>query len=249
MFARKQEGSGSYECAQPNLRIQSGGSIVIDGRIHTIQAGSLWLDRQMVDSGGVGVGDAAAAPQNAEDLKQHLMKTALPRNRSIAVTDGHRAYENRVLVSLSYGRTDVPQGSRNEAGPPQGTASVISFRSTGTNPPMTAVEIAARLWDGGDDWDLTSTSSTRQCGASPSWQSKISAKTTLRPGDRFPRGRRLRLRRPGKARGQRQLRSTRTDGASRVFEGAHCYARQRAHHAVGERLRGANGIRLIGIKR
>lgn len=182
MFARKQEGSGSYECAQPNLRIQSGGSIVINGTIHTIQAGYLWLDRQMVESGGVGVGDAPAAPQNAEDLKKHLMQTAQhPKQLYRGDWMGIVLNDNRVLVLAEFWQQTTPQWKTGTkvGTPPENGFGNFYFDSTGTNPAMNGgMGLRARTVEGGDDWDFdVNIFDAANSDASPHWQSKISGKT------------------------------------------------------------------------
>ena len=66
----------SYECAQPFLKIQSGGSLVIDGEAHSITAGYLWLDRQLIAAQQSASSKVAAAPRDAAGLKAFLIEKA-----------------------------------------------------------------------------------------------------------------------------------------------------------------------------
>lgn len=66
----------SYECAQPFLKIQSGGSLTIDGEAHSITGGYLWLDRQLIAAQQSASSKAAAAPRDAEGLKAFLIAKA-----------------------------------------------------------------------------------------------------------------------------------------------------------------------------
>jgi hypothetical protein len=66
----------SYECAQPFLKIQSGGSLIIDGEAHLITAGYLWLDRQLIAAQQSASSKVAAAPRDAAGLKAFLIEKA-----------------------------------------------------------------------------------------------------------------------------------------------------------------------------
>jgi hypothetical protein len=66
----------SYECAQPFLKIQSGGSLIIDGQAHSITGGYLWLDRQLIAAQPSAAGKVAAAPRDAAGLKAFLIEKA-----------------------------------------------------------------------------------------------------------------------------------------------------------------------------
>jgi len=136
----------------------------------------------MVDSGGVGVGNSAAAPQNAEDLKQHLVQTA-PQPKQLYRGDwmGLVLNDNRVLVLAEFWQQTTPQWiTGTKAGtPPENGFGNFYFDSTGMNPPMNGgVGLRARTVDGGDDWDFdVNILDPVDTGASPHWQSKISGKT------------------------------------------------------------------------
>jgi hypothetical protein len=66
----------SYECAQPFLKIRSGGSLVIDGQAHSIAGGYLWLDRQLIAAQPRPSSSSTAAPRDAAGLKALLIEKA-----------------------------------------------------------------------------------------------------------------------------------------------------------------------------
>lgn len=102
MFEKKNsDAPASYECAQPCLKIQPGGLLIIDGEAHTIDKGNLWLDRQLVAARQSSSGDEAAKPRNAEELKEFLIrKTPSPKSLYLGDWMGF-VFENGLSMVLA----------------------------------------------------------------------------------------------------------------------------------------------------
>jgi|GEM_PF-409316 len=92
----------SYECALPVLEVQPGGQLSINGTIHTIKRGTLWMDRQLL-AGTVGGSNIPLTGQN--DLLSWLLKNATGLSKQTLYTGnwmGFTLYNGLSLVLAAF---------------------------------------------------------------------------------------------------------------------------------------------------
>lgn len=182
MFPNGGDAPASYECAQPFLNIQSGGSLEIDGETHVIEKGYLWLDRQMVVTEENSSSEKIAVPGNAEELKEFLLQKA-PSPKSLYLGDWMGfVLDNGVSIVLAeFWQKSVPQwitGTKTGHPPKRGFGNLY-FKIDGDAPVANGgMALRPKLELGSDDWDYdVNILCPGEPEKSPHWQSPLSGQT------------------------------------------------------------------------
>ncbi|MFA6051408.1 MAG: hypothetical protein WC762_02345 [Methylobacter sp.] len=182
MFPNGGDAPASYECAQPFLNIQSGGSLEIDGETHVIEKGYLWLDRQMVVSQGNSFSEKTSVPGNAEELKAFLLQKA-PAPKSLYLGDwmGFVLDNGLSIVLAEFWQKSVPQwitGTKTGHPPKRGFGNLY-FKTDGDAPMENGGRaLRPRLSQENDDWDYdVNILCPDEPEKSPHWKSPLSGQT------------------------------------------------------------------------
>jgi hypothetical protein len=182
MFADGGIGLSSYECAQPQLRIRHGGTIEIDGVVHRIVGGNLWLDRQMIAPHTETPEGAAPETGDGEGLRRYLAERAARAEAlylgdwiSIVLDDGH------ALALAEFWQPSSPQWiTGTGVGRPPGHGFGNLYRPICGGPGQANGGLGLRprtsLQD--TDWDFdVNLLDTGAPAHSPHWRSPFSGKT------------------------------------------------------------------------
>jgi hypothetical protein len=175
LFPGNQQAPSSYECAQPQLAIQSG-TIVIDGRTYTIKGGSLWLDRQMIATAS----DASPAPRDAESFRQYLQQTK-PAPKTLYLGDWMAFVldNGHVIVLAEFWQPSTPQwltGTRSGKPPMNGFGNL--YFPVGDAPQANGgIGLVPRKSLQQEEWDFDVNVLDPGNGESPHWASKLSGHT------------------------------------------------------------------------
>jgi hypothetical protein len=180
MFADDDIGVSSYECAQPHLQIRSGGTLVIDGKTHTLEGGYVWLDRQMIAPPASP--DPSPAPGGAEELKHYIAQSAPKAKQlylgdwmSFVLNDGH------TIVLAEFWQKSTPQWitGTGTGRPPKDGFGNLYFDVGGATPPMNGgIGLRPRKSLQDEEWDFdVNILEPTAPASSPHWQSPITGKT------------------------------------------------------------------------
>lgn len=176
-------GLTSYECAQPHLAIQKGGTLTLGGQAHTIEGGSLWLDRQLVAPAESATAPSAA-PRSAEQLRQWLTRTT-PSPKplyvgdwmSLVLNDGHA-----IALAEFWEPATMQWITGTKVGkPPKGGFANLYFPVDGTTPQLNGgIGLRPRTssTEKDEDWDFdVNILDPVAAEHSPHWYSPASKKT------------------------------------------------------------------------
>jgi hypothetical protein len=182
MFATGNIGLGSYECAQPVLRIGEG-RLEIDGAEHLVTGGSLWLDRQLIAKPAPGSAAAAAAPARPRGGWLAALRGETAATHQLYVGDwiGITLDDGQSLVLAEFWQPGAPQWltGTGVGKPPLHGFGNLYFPLDATAPQGNGgLALKARTAETGEDWDfdLNIVDPAAREG-SPHWTSPASTKT------------------------------------------------------------------------
>ncbi len=171
----------SYECAQPILAIQSGGTLAIDNVTRTIDRGYLWLDRQMIATPKNAQSGTPPVHGSAKGLKQRLLRKSLA-TKSLYVGDwmGFVFESGLVMVLVEFWRKSDPQwitGTKVDKPPKEGFGNLYYPAGRDTINANGGRRLRPKLSPHDAEWDYDiNILIPERPDRSPHWQSPLSGK-------------------------------------------------------------------------